>query len=489
MITQQMILSELEYCYPNHDFSKYSTSELVEFFNIHCTSNSEEITAIDIITNLSETNFVIDTPDGWLDLGDFYVKSKRQTYSVHTESGNFAKVSEDHLFYTESGWLKVKDLTLNNSILIDSENKTQPQYSKISSIELLEIAEVYDWEVLHENHRYWAGGLCSHNSGKTFLMMNATREAQAKGYVVFYIDTEGALDSSDFEKFGVDMDLLKYVRLGMISEVKFFVNDLIKAADENPGFKIMVIVDSMGMLETDKEVADVDKGKNANDMGLKAKELRSLFKSFTLDMSNLKMPLLFTNHSYSGTDMYSGKTMSGGGGPLYAASIILMLSKSALKDEKTNTRTGVICRAKTDKNRLAKPENIELHISFHKGMNPYVGLHTLPFDFDNCGIGRGNKFTEKEYSKLKPAEQEKCVAFKIGDDTFYFFAKETARQYISRHTGESFPIRELFTDKVWTDAALKELDEKVVQPMFKYSTMQDVLEEEMDDLDTLDDEF
>jgi len=32
-------------------------------------------------------------------------------------------------------------------------------------------------------------------TGKTFLCMNAVREAQKKGYVVFYIDTEGALDT------------------------------------------------------------------------------------------------------------------------------------------------------------------------------------------------------------------------------------------------------------------------------------------------------
>ena len=323
-------------------------------------------------------------------------------------------------------------------------------------------------------------------SGKTFLMMNAAREAQKKGYVVFYIDTEGALDTSDFEKFGVEMNLLKYVRLGIISEVKFFVNDLIKTAEENPGLKIMVIVDSMGMLETDKEVADVDKGKNANDMGLKAKELRALFKSFTLDMSNLKMPLLFTNHTYSGTDMYAGKSMSGGGGPLYAASIVLMLSKGQLKDEATNTRTGVICRAKTDKNRLAKPDNIEIHISFHKGMNQYVGLHLLPFTFDNCGVGRGNKFTEKEYSKFKPAEQAACREFEVNGEKLYFIPKETARNYILRHTGEAIPTRELFSEKVWTESVLTELDENVVKPRFKYSTIQDVLDEEINDFQHFD---
>ena len=59
-------------------------------------------------------------------------------------------------------------------------------------------------------------------SGKTFLCLNAVRELQKKDYFVFYIDTEGAIDRSDYEKFGVDLEKLKYLRIGLISEVKFF---------------------------------------------------------------------------------------------------------------------------------------------------------------------------------------------------------------------------------------------------------------------------
>jgi RecA/RadA recombinase len=326
-------------------------------------------------------------------------------------------------------------------------------------------------------------------TGKSFLCMNAVREAQKCGYVVFYVDTEGALDTSDFEKFGVDLNMLKYVRLGVVSEVKFFMNDLIKTAEEAPGLKILVIVDSLGMLETDKEVADIEKGKSANDMGLRAKELRSLFKSFTLDLSNLKIPFLFTNHTGATMDQYTPKAQSGGAGPQYAASVVLMLSKTTLWDESSGAkvRTGVICRATTDKNRLAKPDKVELHISFHKGMNPYVGLHLLPFDFENCGVGRGNKFTEKEFSKVKD-DKEKYIPFEVNGEKFYFLPKATARNYILRHSGEEVPLRQLFSEKVWTQDALKELDKNVVIPKYKYSTVQDVLDEEENDLTQVNDD-
>ena len=234
-------------------------------------------------------------------------------------------------------------------------------------------------------------------TGKTFLCLNAVKNMQALDYGVFYIDTEGALDRKDFENFGINMDLMNYKRIGVISEVKFFIADIIKMKEENPDLKIAIIVDSLTHLETNKEVEDVKKGNNAQDMGLRAKELRALFKSFTLDLSNLKIPLIFTSHTYSSQDQYTPKQMSGGGGPLYAASVVMMLSKGHLKDD-NKTKTGVIVRSTTDKNRLAKPTKIEFHISFHKGMNPYIGLQDY-LSWENCGVQRGNKLTEKEYNK------------------------------------------------------------------------------------------
>jgi RecA/RadA recombinase len=325
-------------------------------------------------------------------------------------------------------------------------------------------------------------------TGKTFLCMNGVREAQHMGYVVFYVDTEGALDTTDFDKFGIDRDLLKYVRLGTITEVKLFMNDLIKTAEDSPGLKIMVVIDSLSQLETDKEQSDLDKGKSAGDMGLRAKEFRAAFRSFTLDLSNLKIPHIFTSHISASMDQYKPDSMNGGKGPEYSSSIVLMLNKGALKDEKTNEKTGVICRASTHKNRLAKPGKIEMHISFLKGMNPFVGLHLLPFSWTNCGVGRGNKFTEKEYSKLKPAEQTQCVSFEVGGEKFYFMERATARNYVLRHSGELVPIKAIFSANVWTPEVLKELDENLVKPSYRYSTAKDVLDAEADDLDEFSDD-
>lgn len=324
-------------------------------------------------------------------------------------------------------------------------------------------------------------------AGKTFLCLNAVRELQAKGYVVFYIDTEGAIDSSDYVKFGVDLTKLKYFRMGLISEVKFFVNDLIETIKENPGLKIALFVDSVGMLDTDKSKSDMEKGKNAGDMGLRAKEMRALFKSFTLDLSNYRVPFIFTNHTYASMDQYTPKGIAGGGGPEFSASIILMLSKGTLRDE-NKTTTGIIVRSKTKKNRLAKPIDIEFHISFHKGMNPYVGLEQY-VTWENCGVGRGNKLTEKEFSKLKPDEQDLCSKFELAGETFYFLPKKLGKTYLIRHNGDEVPVKEFFSARLFTDDVLRELDERIIKPTFKFPETQDGIDNlENDELEDLTEE-
>lgn len=303
-------------------------------------------------------------------------------------------------------------------------------------------------------------------TGKTYLCLNAVRNYQKKGYMVFYIDTEGAIDSTDYVKFGVDLDKLRYLRMGLISEVKFFVYDFIKTFKENPGLKMALFVDSIGLLDTDKTGRDIEKGSNASDMGLKAKELRALFRSFTLELSNIKVPLIFTNHTYASMDQYTPKGASGGGGPEFSASVILMLSKAPLRDE-NKTKTGIIVHCDTNKNRFAKPIRIDFHISTTKGMNAFVGLQNY-VSWENCGVGRGVRLTEKEYKKLKPDEQAKCHAFDFEGTQYYFYPKTLGKTYLIRHNCDNVPVSEFFTSRLFTMDVLRELDETTIKPTFKF---------------------
>jgi RecA/RadA recombinase len=141
-------------------------------------------------------------------------------------------------------------------------------------------------------------------TGKSFVCLNVAREAQKKGYDIIYCDTEGAIDKTGALKFGIDANRLRYQPIKTVSQFQTFVANLVdmvnkaRAKGESP--KILLILDSLGMLSTDKELADAMRGHNAADMGAKAKELRKLFRVITLDLTAAKIPLICTNHVYTG---------------------------------------------------------------------------------------------------------------------------------------------------------------------------------------------
>ena len=214
-------------------------------------------------------------------------------------------------------------------------------------------------------------------TGKSFFCLNVVREAQKQGYDVIYCDTEGAIDKSSAKNFGIDLNKIRYQPIQTVSQFQTFVSNLLelvkkaKTAGENP--KILLVLDSLGMLSTDKELSDALKGHNAADMGAKAKELRKLFRVITLDLTAAKIPLICTNHVYSGGGYIPTKESSGGDGPVFAMSAVAFLSKAQLKDG-AGTKTGIVVTSNLKKSRFTVPEVIKFHISFANGMNPYVGL-------------------------------------------------------------------------------------------------------------------
>jgi hypothetical protein len=169
-------------------------------------------------------------------------------------------------------------------------------------------------------------------------------------------------------------------------------------------------------------------------------------------------------------DLFAKQVGGGGTGPEYAASIILFLAKAKLSEGAE--QTGIIVTAKPNKNRFAKPYPIKFHISFDKGMNPYVGLEEY-ISWDNCGIERGKLLDEKTYLKLSEADKAQCKAHTYVKDgkevTVYFQPSQTARKLCVKHLNDTVELNELFTSKVITEDVLKML-EPIAAKKYKYST-------------------
>ena len=245
-------------------------------------------------------------------------------------------------------------------------------------------------------------------TGKTFLTLNICREAQKMGYQIIYCDSEAAVDEDIMRNFGLDPELVRYQPVSTSLEVRHFVTNLtdILRKHKEKGVelpKIMLILDSLGNLATTKERTDAASGSEKKDM-TKQQDLRSLFRVITTDLAEFKIPFIFTNHTYASIGSFiPGQTISGGGGAIYNASVILQLSKAGLKEGETGAngfamKTGIIVTSKPAKNRFARPLPIKFHISFYRGMNRYVGLEEF-INWESCGIQRGKILTEKEFLK------------------------------------------------------------------------------------------
>jgi hypothetical protein len=181
------------------------------------------------------------------------------------------------------------------------------------------------------------------------------------------------------------------------------------------------------------------------------------------------------SHNSIGSFM-GGSTISGGGGGKYSPSIIFTLTKSQLTDKDSEehvkkiglekARVGIVVTLWPYKQRFARPIPVKIHIPFYKKPNPYVGLEKF-VNWETCGIIRGNIINEKNYNKLKPEEQKKCHQFKSkNDEIVYAYPKDTARKLVCKHLKEEVPLAELYTERVFTEDILKQLDENIIKNTF-----------------------
>ena len=139
----------------------------------------------------------------------------------------------------------------------------------------------------------------------------------------------------------------------------------------------MFVLDSLGMLSTEKEIRDALDDKQVRDM-TKSQLVKGAFRMLTLKLGQANIPLIVTNHTYDVIGSYvPTKEMGGGSGLKYASSTIIYLSKKKEKSEKEVV--GNIIKAKTVKSRLSK-ENKEVEIRLfydERGLDRYYGLLEL----------------------------------------------------------------------------------------------------------------
>ena len=220
------------------------------------------------------------------------------------------------------------------------------------------------------------------STGKTFFSLAVVQNflnSHPNG-ICLYFDTESAVTRSLLESRGVDVNRTVVVNVVTIEQ---FRQKALQAVDkymklpEDKRQPMMFVLDSLGMLSTEKEISDALIDKQVRDM-TKSQLVKGAFRMLTLKLGQANVPLIVTNHTYDVIGSYvPTKEMGGGSGLKYAASTIIYLSK---KKEKDGTEVvGNLIKAKTAKSRLSK-ENQEATVRLYydeRGLDRYYGLLEL----------------------------------------------------------------------------------------------------------------
>jgi len=220
------------------------------------------------------------------------------------------------------------------------------------------------------------------STGKTFFSLAVVKNFldSDPNAIVLYFDTESAITKSLLESRGVDTTRVVVMNVVTIEEFRTkalqCVDKYLKV-EKSERQPMMFILDSLGMLSTEKEITDALADKNVRDM-TKSQLVKGAFRMLTLKLGQANVPLIVTNHTYDVIGSYvPTKEMGGGSGLKYAASTIIYLSKKKEKDGKEVI--GNIIKAKTAKSRLSR-ENKEVEVRLYydeRGLDKYYGLLEL----------------------------------------------------------------------------------------------------------------
>ena len=220
------------------------------------------------------------------------------------------------------------------------------------------------------------------STGKTFFSLAVVKnflDSNPDGYCL-YFDTEAAVNKGLLESRGIDLKRLVVINVVTIEE---FRSKALRAVDIYLKTPIedrkpcMFVLDSLGMLSTEKEITDALNDKQVRDM-TKSQLVKGAFRMLTLKLGQANVPLIVTNHTYDVIGSYvPTKEMGGGSGLKYAASTIIYLSKAKEKDGKEVI--GNIIKAKTHKSRLSKEnKTVEIRLYYdERGLDRYYGLLEL----------------------------------------------------------------------------------------------------------------
>lgn len=213
--------------------------------------------------------------------------------------------------------------------------------------------------------------------GKTFFVLSSMKlfqDSDPKAIVVLF-ESESALTKATLENFGIDVSRVLVLPVETIERFRHQCMKILINYNDQPKEdrrKMMIVLDSLGMLSSEKEMGDIAEGKDTRDM-TKSQLIKGAFRTLTLKLGKLGIPFILTNHVYTTQNLFAQTVQGGGSGPEYAASTIVFISKQ--KDKIGTDVVGNIIHCKLDKGRLTKENSLaDTAINYETGLSRWHGM-------------------------------------------------------------------------------------------------------------------
>ena len=285
-------------------------------------------------------------------------------------------------------------------------------------------------------------------TGKTFFVLGICKyflDKNPEGGVVFF-ESESAVTKELIEDRKIDSKRMAIMPVTTVQEFRhqaITVIDKYNSQDPSDRKPLLLILDSLGMLSTTKEMEDTAEGKETRDM-TRAQIVKAVFRVLTLKLGKAKVPLIITNHTYDVVgSMFPKKEMGGGSGLKYASSSIVYLSR---RKEKDGTEViGNIIHCKNYKSRLTRENAIvDVRLTYDKGLDRYYGLLDLALKY--------NIFKQVS-TRIELPDGSKAFGKTINNDPTKYFTKDI----------------------------LKKIDEVACRKEFRYGDVVEIPQETQDD--------
>jgi len=212
------------------------------------------------------------------------------------------------------------------------------------------------------------------SSGKTTVCLHVIAEAQKRGGIAAFVDTEHALDVQYAQRLGVDVNNLLLSQPEFGEQALDIVETLVRS-----GAIDVVVVDSVAALtpraEIEGEMGDAQMGSQARLMSQAMRKLNAAIgKSNTC--------VIFTNQIRNKIGVIYGnpETTTGGNALKFYASVRMDIRrKEILKDG--NDIVGNRVRVKVIKNKVAPPfKEVEFDIMYNEGISKVGDVIDLAID-------------------------------------------------------------------------------------------------------------